>query len=262
MAFSCEGELAGVKVHWERMLADARVTNTTGTAGWMANGGVPLAITNPRGKGRAMFLNLSLAKILANYSSDAATRSALLGLLEQGGIYTKVKVPAGYWVTRFQGDGYELLGCRITADGREGEPVGLGQVCHVYDVRGGKYLGAVDQVVPSACQGRNNLFALLPMPACDFSLAFPKKIAPGDIVDAVVTPKPAAGRCAPARLFRARVLDAAGREVEAMRQFGDGRDKAITLDLPFAWNQAPGSYTLEVSDILTGMKQAQAFVVK
>ena len=250
-----------IAVAWERVVVDTRVKAKAGKPALLLDKTIPLVITNPVGKGKAIFLNLSLGKILANDAGDAATRSYLLSILQDSGIFTGLQTPAGYQAVRFQGDGYELLSCRETSEGKDGETLLLGKTYHVYDARQGKYLGAVATLVPSSCCGRNNLFTLLPSRACDWAIALPKVIAPGDIVTATVRMLPTAASCRPRRLYRVRVLSPAGEEIEPMQAFASGSD-GCAFTLPFALNQPAGKYRLEVKDMLTGITQQAPFQVK
>ncbi len=242
-------------------MVDAAVKAKAGKPVMVLDNAVPLVISNPVGKGKAIFLNLSLGKILANYAGDAATRAFLLSFLQDAGIFTGLRAPAGYQVVRFQGDGYELLSCRETSEGKDGETLQLGKTYHVYDARQAKYLGAVDSLAPSACAGRNNLFTLLPSRACAWTIAFAKVITPGDIAVATIHMLPSAGSCQPRRLFRVRGRARRGRSSRRCGRFADGAE-GCTFNLPFALNQAAGKYQLEVKDILTGVTERMAFQVK
>jgi len=259
---SVAGQLApGIAVNWERVLVDTRVKAKTGKPALLLDNSIPLVITHQVGKGKAIFLNLSLGKILANYSADANTRAFVLAILKDAGIYTDLQAPAGYLITRFQGDGYELLSSRESTEGKDGETLLLGKNYHVYDVRKGKYLGAIDKLVPSSCAGRNNLFTLLPTRACAWKASFPKVVKPGDFAAVKIAMTPAVECCQPERLFRIDVFSPAGEALVAMQQYTAGKD-AMTVSLPLALNQAPGAYRLEVKDILTGTVQVVPFQVK
>ena len=254
--------LAGVPVQWDHLLIDAGVQPTTSQAAARVENNLPVMMTNQVGKGRAILLNLPLGKIIAGADDDPAARAFLLALMKDAGIFTGLQAPSGYQVTRFRGNGYELLSCRIGTGAKDGETLELGQSCHVYDVRKGKYLGLLSAITPSACSGRNNLFTLLPAPACDFMISMPHSLPAGEIATVNIAPQPAAGHGNPERLFRMRLLGPDGAELETLRTFISGQDRPVTIHAPLAMNQQPGAYTCEVLDILTGTIHTRRFQVK
>jgi hypothetical protein len=258
----CSGDLPGASVRWERCFVDGQVAAPAGKPALLLGGKTPIVIGHEAGKGRTVFLNLSLGKVLANYAGDAATRKFMLAILERGGVAARLQVPPGYLVTMFQDNGYELLSCRISTDGKDGERLGLGRAYQVYDVRTGKDLGFVGELVPSACSGRNNLFALLPAPTSDLQVAFPKAIKAGNIVRVNLAQKPENGRCTPERLSRLQVFGPDKREIEAMRAFATLGAQPMSVELPLALNSPAGPYVLEATDLLTGMKQTSPLSVK
>lgn len=259
------GRFGGVPVRFDPVILDRGVTfaqPSTALASAFVDG-IPLLVTNRVGEGCTVFLNLSLGKVLANDTGDGGSRALLLSLANQAGVFTKTVVPPGYLVTRFQGDGYELVSCRIGSGAKPGEPLRLGRISHVYDVRRGTYMGRIDELTPSKCAGRNNLFALLPASVARLNVRFPRTVKPGDLAELTVASDVRDARCCvPDRLFRIRVLGPDKEEIESMRCFTSGKDAPVTVRLPFALNQAAGIYALEVTDILTGSRYPVRFTVK
>lgn len=255
---NCVGNLLGVSVEWDRVLVDGKVT-TTNKPALLAGGKVPVVIPNTVGKGRTLFLNLAMGKVLARYANADGTRAFLLTMLDQAGIFTKLHAPAGYLVTRFQSDGYELISCRVTTDAQAGAELGLGRSYYVYDVRSGKYLGPITEIAPT---DKNNLYALLPAKVAEFDVTCPPAITAGELAEVRITQRSDKNRCMPDRLYRTSVLSPGGKELELMRCFVAGKDKPAIANLPFALNTPEGTYTLVVTDLLTGNKRTSALKVK
>ncbi|NLO73868.1 MAG: hypothetical protein GX100_07160, partial [candidate division WS1 bacterium] len=239
---------------WERVIVDASLKPATATKGMGLQSDLPVGLVNQVGTGRAILLNISLGKLLANYDDDA-TRNFLREMLKQGGIFTGLQAPPGYLLTRFEGPGYQLLSCRITTEGKANETVKLGETVAAYDVRSGKYLGKVDSLVPSQCAGRNNLFALLPEPATGISVQAPGKAEAGAMLAVTVSTRATAGKSNPTRLVMVKWLTPEGVEVEVLRKYASVSEEPARVILPLALNQASGTYTCEVTDILTGQVQ-------
>jgi len=252
--------LLGVAVQWPGVIVDARVATTNASA-LLLDGRIPVLVSRAVGKGQAVFFNLSLGKILNNHGDDSATRGFVTALLDKAGVFTGLRPPRGYLLTRFQGEGYELLSCRIGPEGKTGETVELGRTNYVYDTRQGKCLGAVDRVTPSQCSGRNNLFALLPRQASEVDVTVPNSAAAGTIVEVGLAPRAAADRCTPARLYRVRVMAPEGKEIECLREFAEGREAVVRVRIPLALNQPAGAYAAEATDLLTGIKQTRPLTV-
>jgi len=217
--------------------------------------GVPLLLTRKEGKGTVMLLNFSLGKALANQSDDPALTAFMKGLLAGAGVDTALDVPAGYLVNRFQGEGVQLLSCLTLPGAVEGAAIRLGRKTQVYDVRLGKDLGQVTEIVPSAGSGRNALYTLSPVPISAFELKLVRTAGRGKVAELAVKPRSGIGEISPRRFFRLSVWKPDGTEDLALRAF-QWAQGPLRFQVPMAWNLPAGAYRVEVTDILTGQKQS------
>ena len=215
--------------------------------------GVPLLLTRTEGKGRVLLLNFSLGKALANQFDDPALNQFMKGLLAGAGVDTALEVPAGYLVNRFQGDGVQLLSCLTQTGAAEGATIRLGRKLQVYDIRLGKDLGEVAELVPSKGAGRNALYTLSPAPLSPFEVKLARPAARGEVAELAVTPRAAVGN-APRRFYRLSVWKPDGTEDQALRAF-QWAQGPLRFQVPFARNLPAGSWRVEVTDLLSGQKQ-------
>jgi hypothetical protein len=217
--------------------------------------GVPLVLTRDVGKGKVILLNFSLGKALANQIDDPALGAFMKGLLAGAGVDTTLEVPTGYIVTRFQGDGVQLLSCRINTGAPEGKAVRLGRKMQVYDVRLGKDLGVVDEIIPSAGAGKNTLYTLSEQAIPGFDLKMSGKPVRGKELEIALTPQASKGGAAVKRFYRLSVFSPNGVEQMPLRDFQWSKG-AVNFQVPLAWNFPAGAHRVEVTDILTGQKQS------
>ena len=237
------------------VIADAKLKAVDAKPQVTTSEGVPLVLTRDVGKGKVILLNFSLGKALANQIDDAALGAFMKGLLAGAGVDTTLEVPTGYIVTRFQGDGVELLSCRINTGAPEGKAVRLGRKMQVYDVRLGKDLGVVDEIIPSSGAGKNSLYTLSEAAIPAFDLKMSGKPARGKDLGIVLTPQASKGLVAAKRFYRLSVFGPDGVEQMPLRDFQWGKGP-VTFQLPLAWNFPAGAHRVELTDILTGQKQS------
>ena len=237
------------------VIADAKLKAVDAKPQVTTAEGVPLVLTRDVGKGKVSLLNFSLGKALANQIDDAALGAFMKGLLAGAGVDTTLEVPTGYIVTRFQGDGVELLSCRINTGAPEGKAVRLGRKMQVYDVRLGKDLGVVDEIIPSSGAGKNSLYTLSEAAIPAFDLKMSGKPARGKDLGIVLTPQASKGLVAAKRFYRLSVFGPDGVEQMPLRDFQWGKGP-VTFQLPLAWNFPAGAHRVELTDILTGQKQS------
>lgn len=241
-------EVANVIVDAKLKAVDAKPQVTT-------SDGVPLVLTRDVGKGKVILLNFSLGKALANQLDDPALGAFMKELLAGAGVDTTLEVPTGYIVTRFQGDGVEFLSCRINTGAPEGKAVRLGRKMQVYDVRLGKDLGVVNEIIPSSGAGKNTLYTLSEQAIPGFDLKMSGKPARGKELGIALTPQASKGGAAAKRFYRLSVFSPDGVEQMPLRSFQWSKGP-VTFQLPLAWNFPGGAHRVEVTDILTGQKQS------
>jgi hypothetical protein len=245
----------GMALELQNMIVDATLKAGDAKPLVTTADGMPLLLTRTEGKGTVLLLNFTLGKALANQADDPALTVFMKGLLAGAGVDTALEAPAGYLVTRFQGEGVQLLSCRIMTGAADGAAVRLGRKCFVYDVRLGKALGELFELVPSAGAGRNTLYTLSPAPIGAFALKMDGQVVRGKVTELVVSPSAGKGEISPRRFYRLSVRRPDGAEELALRAFQWGAG-LVRFRVPLALNLPAGAYRAEVTDVLTGQVQS------
>ena len=192
------------------------------------SGDTPLLLVNEYGKGRALLLNLDIS-----LGSKAVRVPFIEGLLEAvGGKH------------RFWLEGHDearlhvlyrgavtLLGVVLPDDSKEGVTLRWSEPAHVYDVRAGAHLGRRNELaVEAPAAGRVvHLFALQSEPVRGVTLT---------TMD---------------RLMRIDVVSPAGERIAHYRDFVTLDAQGARSDVPFAFNDMPGRWTIEATDVASGV---------
>jgi hypothetical protein len=245
-------------------------------------GGADAVVARRVGQGWAFYLNALFDRYpkLRGEKSGGAGHRALLGrLLERAGVSPAIEVLTAdgrrleqAQVVRYRFGEAEILA--VVKDnvgvagvvGQDGVTVyndaGLGQVArqeitvklprasYVTDVRTGKRLGRTDAVRTSLVVGDALVLALNPAENA-LTLRGPSAARLGDHPEFAVA-SAGAGR----RLFRCQVFAPDGSMLPAYAKNVLAEGGRATFTLPSALNDAPGAYTLRVTDVATGASAA------
>ena len=263
------GELAGRPLalrSWNVSKVDPAVRVTTGRALGRA-GDVPVCIVNEFGRGRAVLLNFPMVDVSDASLHDTAADPLIKDLLATAGVEPQVVLdrPAGeqgadvsmkaiQWmlghmagveITRWKNGKIELVSLLGSYDGEIG--VALPEERHVYDVTRGIALGEVKSFRTELRPSRAAFFALLPKAAPAVKVAMPTNVARGTVVKAKMSVPRAAGKHA----VRVRVTAPGGKPAEWLNRVVVTGKKAVEVDLPFAYNDPEGTWTVSAIDLYT-----------
>jgi len=250
--------------------ADASITAGAAKAyGRIAD--APALLVNTVGKGKAILINLGLTgydfQLTRNELQGA--RQAFTDLLALAGVKSRFQVTAGGKAV----PGVELAVFTrgdaqfLTAEKRSFEfekypmpaEIALDGMYYVTDMRSGKAYGLTDRI-PVTLEGLScHVWSLLPYQVTDLQVKLPNAITPGVTANMTVTLK-TTGKPAP-HIIRVEVLSPGGAAPYAMRLL-DTKDGALTCPLPVAYNDEPGSWTVKVTDVATGMSRTVKYTVK
>ncbi|HOQ29009.1 MAG TPA: hypothetical protein PLH36_09730, partial [Armatimonadota bacterium] len=126
----------------------------------------------------------------------------------------------------------------------------FGRTAHAYDVRAGRYLGKVDQVKTLVQAGRARLFALLPYAVSEIRVST-SAVSLGQETrvraECITGGKP--GR----HVLRVRFIGPDGKERREYQQSVVAEGGTAELSLPLAFNDAPGTWSVVVQDVATGV---------
>jgi hypothetical protein len=263
----------------QAMLCDPSVQLAGGQAHGKA-GELPVVIVNKVGKGRAVLLNFSMAgspdpapptdswgkygRYYANWSlmqnAPAADASAefLRRLLASAGVEPALQVlnlAGGRFrdleVRRWQNGRIRIVSLFRAAEAYGGEDealLKLPEARHVYNLRSGKDLGRIASLSVPILSDRATFLVLAPEPVPDVELKLSAdRPARGQVVRLTASVPGAAGLHA----VRVRVKTPAGEVADWLNRelMVDGQGQGC--DLPVAFNDPVGRWTVEATDLYT-----------
>jgi beta-galactosidase len=220
--------------------------------------------TKTHGKGLAIYLNF----VLPDY--DAGARALVAALVARAGIDRSVRVeavqgdvpPRAWELNTFRRGPLTVLGlirdfrrCRDTNPAR----IRFAGAAHTYDMRQGKYLGAVDSLETSLAPGNTLLLSRLPYRVERVTVTAPAQIRAGQSISLGVKIEAATG------VVGDHVLHMSVRGPDGA---GSWHDQSIlapaggaSIRLPLALNARPGTWTVTVRDVLSGLTGTKRFEV-
>jgi hypothetical protein len=270
------------------MLCDPSVQLAGGQAHGTA-GDIPVVIVNKIGKGRAVLLNFSMAGTpdpqplksfgkygkyythwsWMHYAPAPEACAELLGrLLASAGVEPELQVlnPAGgpfrdLEVRRWQNGGIRIISLfRYGSAGGEDEALlKLPEARHVYNLRSGKDLGRTASLSVPIWPKRATFLVLAPQPAPDVQLKLSAdRAARGQVLRLTASVPGAAGLHA----VRVRVKTPAGEVAEWLNRELMVDDRGEACDLPVAFNDPVGRWTVEATDLYTEKTTTTGYRVK
>jgi len=259
-------------------------------AGGQAHGkadDIPVVIVNEVGKGRAVLLNFSMAgtpdpvppKSHGKYGKYYTYHSWMLGaaapdasaeflgrLLASAGVEPALQVrnKAGgrfrnLEVRRWQNGQIRIISLYRFEGGDEEAVVELPEARHVYNLRSGEDLGRTASLRLPVRRGRATFLVLAPQPVPDVQLKLSTgRAARGQVVRLTASVPGAAGLHA----VRVQVKTPAGEVAEWLNRelMVDGRGQGC--DLPVAFNDPAGDWSVEATDLYTGNITTTSYRVK
>ena len=132
---------------------------------------------------------------------------------------------------------------------------------HIYDVLSGKYLGKTDRVDTSVSY-RAKLYALSPYKVTGMELTAPTTAAAGNPVAVQISVKADAG-VKPSR--HGLRLEVSGPDEHVIPWYSQnllGDEGRANANIPLAFNDPPGDYTVSVRDVMSGVTAQRKFGLK
>ena len=242
-------------------------------------GETPVLFVNPCGKGRGIFLNFAMDRYESSWEDlrGSGMRELFTGLLEGAGVTAHPAITSDDVMNlralrrcRFTCGDLEYLGLVRDIENIGGPPdqsakvlhVELGKAVHVYDVRGGKYLGHKDSFDTKIIPARAQLFAVLPYRVRGVEVkGLRRSYRCGDAVTCQLRVEPDKGE-AGRHVVRLELTGPSGKSPTpyARNIVADGGECEARFRL--ALNDPPGDWTLTVRDVATGTVARKTFALE
>ena len=221
--------------------------------------GSPAVVTRRLGKGTTLYCNFS-----DRIDSSKGNRGLISEMIGFAGLTPAVAVSAngenlgGFQAFRYRRGPIELIGLLHTLSSSvpAGTSLRVREAgrAHTYNVLSGADEGfgnEVSFIAPD--RGRPALFARVPYAVEALEIVCPESANPGDVIYYTVTLH-ATDKTAGDHVFNVRVTDPEGREVDLLSRNMLSTEGRFEGALPFAYNAAPGAWSIEVRDVISGKR--------
>ncbi|MDZ4198865.1 MAG: beta-galactosidase trimerization domain-containing protein, partial [Kiritimatiellia bacterium] len=271
-ARTLDGTLVGAlaETPLEGTFSRLRVDGGITAAGAVALGSAedtPLFLVHPFGHGQAVLLNFSLSSY-PSLSAPTTPESAAVAIET---LFRLAKVhPAWRWtdaqgnrlrhveITRWRNGDQEIVSLfRPSGPGGEAR-VELPSLSHVYELKTSRYLGRMKSFDLSITPSRAQFFVTTPktLKGAQVQIVQPR-VEPGGVIRAKVRFPDAAG----SQVARLVVRQPDGQMVESLSRILVGGSEKTEMRIPVAFNDPPGRWTVEVTELIGCRTEIQAFQV-
>lgn len=255
------GELVLPKVR-----VDAGITATTAQAAGSA-GATPLWLTNRFGKGTAVLLNLALATYpaLGSPQTPEAAAQALRDLITGAGPQPGLALtnPAGQRlrnveITRWRNGPVQIVSLFRHSGEPEQAVVRLPRALYAYDLKNHRDLGKQQSFPVTITPYRAMFFALSPAPLEPVTLTTPASATRGSVPRVQLTSGLPQGQQA----VKVTVKLPDGTPADWVEAVALVDRAGASVDLPVAFNDPVGNWTVAVTDLYTGKTNSARLSVK
>lgn len=133
---------------------------------------------------------------------------------------------------------------------------------HVYDVRGGRYHGEVQEIKTSIAPARAQIFALVPYRINDVAVRLDKNVyRRGDVLSYEANVETSSGKPSP-HCFRMEVVDPDGQVLGHYCRNVLGKDGACRGSINLSLNEKLGVWKLTARDVVSGATATREFVIE
>ncbi len=243
------------------------------------NAGAPAVIVRNCGRGKTIYLNMYLTdyhRWRLKKGEGSGARKLMSRIFEVAGVGSIVSVkdrdgntPSGVELFAWNYGSMKILAFHRNYQNRVSElgppeyqdqslleadkelTCDLGKKYSVYETRTGRYLGSLKEITFSLDKWEPSLFTLIENPVRGLKHNAPASAERGEIVSVEI--KIDCDVPGDFHTFRSVVLDPAGSELEMHSANLHGPGGKATWKIPFAVSDAPGTYTIRVRDVATGV---------
>jgi len=263
-----EAQVADARIHPPTALAgtlpvlelpkvrvDAGIT-TAGAQAWGEAGNTPVWLVHNFGKGKAVLLNMAMSTF-PSLSSPATTEAAaaVWQLLFQGVVTPEVRLTdekgerlRNVEITRWLNGAVQIVSVFRHHGTSENAELRFTRRFNIYDLKARKHLGSRDRVRIVITPYRAQFFALSPQPLPMPRLKVTPKVARGGLQRIIISAALNTGKQA----FRVRVLQPNGEEADWFNPILIADARGTSCELPIAFNDPPGTWNVEATELYTG----------
>ena len=251
-------------------LGKARVDGGVRAAGASAAGAAgkaPLFLTNSFGQGRAVLLNLAMASyptLSAESTPETAARLWRL-ILGQDRVSPALKLNdasgrrvRNVEVTRWMNGPVQIVSLFRHKGNPEPVKLNLPQAMHAYDLKNRKDLGRLQTINLTVTPYRAMFLALSPQPLAPVSLKVSPSVAPGGLQRVLITSPMMQGQQA----VKVQVTLPGGAVADWVDSVAVVDGQSATVDVPVAFNDPTGTWTVNLTELYTGKTATAQFSVE
>jgi hypothetical protein len=218
-----------------------------------AAGGQPVFFLRSVGRGTAVLLNFDLPRAVGT-QPPAARKNAvqlLRALAERAGVRPAftVETQEPLQARMLIRGGVRYLGIWHLYPTKGGATVRLAKPAFVYDVRRGRFLGRTRRIAIPDGRDWPRLYALLPAGGTALRL---RAASPAQVGRPLAVKLTLEGPAPEGRVVRLQAFSPDGRERECYRRYPRLPGPSLSLEIPLALNDPPGTWTLRAADVATG----------
>jgi hypothetical protein len=219
--------------------------------------GEPAVLIERKGKGLAVYLNFGLP------AYDVSVRELLRQIVARAGVERLVvaESPAGGDPPRcYERNSFNRGAIAIHAfirdhrrcEDTDPERLDFGKHSHVYDMRAKRYIGNVSSVETIVPPGDTALYACLPYRVKSLSVSAPQSAKAGDELR-IEAQLDAGAETVGDHVFHLDLIDPSGETTWHYARNELAPSDKFLFAVPLALNEKPGTWTVRVRDVLTGV---------
>lgn len=248
---------------WSKLRVDPGVTAATARS-WGQAGETPLLLVNKFGEGQAILLNLAMTSYPTLSAEAANDRPAeiLQGVLAHGSASPILRLVDDHGgrlrnveLTRWDNGPVQIVSVFRHHGQPEPAKLELPQPLHVYDLKARAYVGRRKVIDLSVTPFRAQFYALSPQPLEAVRLQTSPTVSPGSVQRVTLVSTLPAGQQA----VKVKVKLPDGSRADWVDDVVVVDRQGTTINVPIAYNDPRGDWTVEVTELYTGTIRGVSF---
>ncbi|NLZ63718.1 MAG: hypothetical protein GX902_07900, partial [Lentisphaerae bacterium] len=129
---------------------------------------------------------------------------------------------------------------------------------YIYSVRESKYIGQGNSFTCKVVDGWSQLYSIMPTQPTDLQLELPASLQRGAVLSGEYVLNHGSGPL----VFHLELLDAKAKPVRLFSRNMRSSDNRGNFSGQIAWNAEPGTWTVQLTNVNTGLKAEKTFIVE